>query len=141
MTTMHVPDELAKAARVLRRDLEPHFASDTCTEGPERWNRAHPVVGHNWPVAMVAYTELPRRTGMAVRWVVCDIPALPHYMLRMSGLAGEYDVDLTADCWGDVPIRITTAEPARHRETTPFVSAEAYDMGCLLAARAGILPD
>jgi hypothetical protein len=141
MTTMHVPDELAMAAAALRRELEPHFAADTCTEGPEAWNPAHPVTGHNLPVAMVACTELPRRTGWPAHYVVAKASGEEHYILRVSGPEGEYDVDLTADRWGDVPVRITTADTSRRRETAPFVSADAYNMCFVLAARAGIMSE
>jgi len=136
---MHIPEKLSVAAAALRRDLEPHFAPDTCAAGPEVWQPGRPVVGHNWPVAMVASVELPRRTGMATRLVAADKPEGPHSMLRVNSPEGEYDVDLTADCWGDIPVWISSADPSRHREeSTPFVSADAYNMGHVLAARAGI---
>jgi hypothetical protein len=139
---MHVPEELATAAAALRRDLEPHFSADTCVEGPEQWSPARPVIGHNWPVALVAYTELPRRTGMPVRWVVTNTQGEDQYMLRVSGPAGDYDVDLTADCRGEAPpVWIAAADPFRNREATPFVSIDAHEMGLLLAARAGIVLD
>jgi len=55
---------------------------------------------------MVAHAALPRRTGMQARFVIANVRGEEHYILRVSAPEGEYDVDLTADCWGEAPVRL-----------------------------------
>jgi hypothetical protein len=135
---MDVPRELLAAALALRRELEPHFAADTCADGPDPWNPTHPVAGHNAAVSIVAFVELPRRTGLPAGYIVADLPGGPYHMLRVHGPEGAYDVDLTADLRGGSPVRISPADHVRHREVSAFVSADAYNGAVLLATRARI---
>jgi len=134
---MSVPEELWSAAVALRRDLERHFAADTCNI--PRWDPADPVMGHNWPVVIVALNELSRRTGMETRLVVRETSESPHGLVRVSCADGEYDVDLTADCSADgVAVSINPADYSLCCEQEMIFSADAYMSGVMLAERAGI---
>jgi hypothetical protein len=135
---MPVPEELWSAAVALRRDLERHFAADTCNV--PKSDPAHPVMGHHWPVVLVALSELSRRTRMATRIVVRETSGDSHGLIRISWPDGEYDVDLTADCFGGaVSVTITPAKYSIHREQVkPIFAADAYNSGLQLAERAGI---
>jgi hypothetical protein len=79
---MPVPEELLSAAVALRRELERHFAADTCNI--PQWDPANSVMGHQWPVVIVALNELSRRTGMATRVVVGETSGDSHGLIRIS---------------------------------------------------------
>jgi hypothetical protein len=56
-----------------------------------------------------------------------------------SALPRESTKHVTADCWGGDPVQIFPANLSRHREEpSPFVPADAYTKGFVLAARAAI---
>jgi len=125
-------EELRCFAECLREQLQGKFRPDTAAQG---YLGDVPSAGHCAAVAVIV------RQLIGGEFVSATVDGVSHWFNRITGGCCAWDVDLTADQFGDVPVALEESgglyEGTRVRSSDE-VNLETWNRAKLLAHRAGL---
>ena len=124
--------ELLRTANEIRREVEPHFRTDTAAQG---FRGSTPSTGHCAAVSVLMQARLGGEFVSAI------VENGSHWFNRFDTADGSIDIDVTADQFGREPVVTATAgqlyDGTRVR-TNQELNVETLQRALLLARRSGM---